>query len=62
MQEEVDIYRQEIADKNAALFLIGFGVGFYTHLVPTWLQHGSQNPPKIDPSWTKTRSKFGSRC
>ena len=41
------------AFQKAAIFLIGFGVGFYWHLVPTWLQLGSQNPFKIDPSWIK---------
>ena len=50
------------AFQKAVIFLIGFGVGFYTHFVPTWLQLGGQNPPKIDPSWIKNRSKIWSRC
>ena len=40
-------------------FLIGSGVGFYMHFVPTWFQLGSQTPPKIDPSWTKIDQKCG---
>ena len=47
------------AFQKAVIFLIGFGVGFYTHFVPTWLQLGGQNPPKIDPSWTKIDQKCG---
>ena len=50
------------AFQKAVVFLIGFGVGFWCHLVPTWLQLGRQKPPKIDPSWSQNPSKKGSRC
>ncbi|MEC8569342.1 MAG: hypothetical protein VXY56_13860, partial [Pseudomonadota bacterium] len=50
------------ACQKVIIFLIGCGVGFCCHLVPTWLQLGRQNPPKIDPSWSPNPSKKGSRC
>ena len=50
------------AYQKVIIFLIACGVGFCCHLVPTWLQLGRQNPPKIEPSWLQDPSKIGSRC
>ena len=50
------------ATQKVIIFLIGCVVGFWCHLVPTWVQLGRQNPPKIDPSWSQNPSKKGSRC
>ena len=36
-----------------------FGIAFWSHFVPTWLQLGSQNPPKMEPSWFQNRCKLG---
>ena len=47
---------------KSTVFFIGFGVGCWWHLVPTWLQFGRQNPPQIDPSWLQDPSKVRSRC
>ena len=46
------------AFQKVLLFLIGFGVGFWWHLVPTGLQHCFQNLPEIDPSWLQNPTKF----
>ena len=50
------------AYQKVIIFLIGCGVGFCCHLVPTWLQLGRQNLPQIDPSWLQDPSKIGSGC
>ena len=50
------------AFQKVIIFSIGFGVGFWWHLVPTWLQLGHQNFPQIDPRWFQDPSKIGSRC
>ena len=49
------------AYQKVIIFLIACGVGFCCHLVPTWLQLGRQNLPKIDPSWFQNLSKNQSR-
>ena len=39
------------AIQNMIVFLIAFGIDFWSHLELTWPHLGSQNPPKMDPSW-----------
>jgi hypothetical protein len=50
--------------QNAIFFLMGCWTEFKSILVPIWLQLGSQNPPKMEPSWVPNRSnlehRFGS--
>ena len=43
--------------QNAIFFLMGCWMGFKSILVPTWLQLGSQNHPKMEPSWLQKPSK-----
>ena len=43
---------------RASIFLIVCWMVFWCHLVPTWLQLGAQNPPKIDPSWDQVGPKL----
>ena len=40
------------AIQNLIIFLIACWIEFYSILVPTWAQLGTQNLPKIEPSWT----------
>ena len=47
------------SSQNQSGSLPKFWVWFYTHFVTTWLQLGGQNPPQIDPSWTKVDQKRG---
>ena len=47
------------SDPEGDDFFIVFGIDFWSHFVPTWLQLGSQNPPKMEPSWFQNRSKLG---
>ena len=44
--------------QNAILFLIGSWIHFKRILVPNWLQLGSQNPPKMEPSWVRNRCEL----
>ena len=46
------------AIEKVIVFLITFGIDFWSDLVPTWLQLGSQNPPKMEPSWNQNRCKL----
>ena len=39
------------AIQNLIIFLIACWIEFYSILVPTWAQLGTQNLPKIEPSW-----------
>lgn len=50
------------AIQKVIIFLIECVVGFWCHLVPTWVQLGRQNHLKIDPSWSQNPEKKGSRC
>ena len=47
------------SDPEGDDFFIVLGIDFWSHFVPTWLQLGSQNPPKMEPSWFQNRCKFG---
>ena len=47
------------SDPEGDDFFIVFGIDFWSHFVPTWLQLGSQNPPKMEPSWFQNRCKLG---
>ena len=47
------------SDPEGDDFFIVFGIDFGSHFVPTWLQLGSQNPPKMEPSWDQNRCKLG---
>ena len=47
------------AIEKVIVFLITFGIDFWSDLVPTWLQLGSQNPPKMEPSWDQNPCKLG---
>ena len=47
------------AIEKVIVFLITFGIDFWSDLVPTWLQLGSQNPPKMEPSWDQNRCRLG---
>ena len=46
---------QSEADSKCDHFLIGCWMDFENILVPIWLQLGSQNPPKMEPSWVQNR-------
>ena len=43
---------------NVIIFLITFWIDFWSDLVPTCLQLGSQNLPKMEPSWFQNRCKL----
>ena len=45
-------------DSKCVFFWMGCWMGFKTILVPTWLQLGSQNPPKMEPSWVQNRCEL----
>ena len=45
------------ACQKVVLFLIGFGIGCWWHLDPTWVQLGRWIPPKIEPSWFQNQQK-----
>ena len=55
-QNRLKIHPEAI--EKVIVFLITFGIDFWSDLVPTWLQLGSQNPPKMEPSWLENRSKL----
>ena len=41
--------------QDVIIFLIGSWTDFKSIWLPTWLQLGSQNPPKMEPSWFQNR-------
>ena len=43
--------------QNVISLLIVFWIDFWSDLVPTWSQLGSQNHPKMEPSWLQKPSK-----
>ena len=49
------------AIQKVIIFLIIFWIDFWSDFVPTWPQLGSQNPPKMGPSWLQNRCKLGYR-
>ena len=47
------------AIQKVIIFVITFWIDFWSDLVPTWLQLGSQNLPKMEPSWDQNLPKLG---
>ena len=47
------------AIQDLIIFCLTFELDFGTHFEPTWSHLGTQNPPKMRPSWVPNRSKLG---
>ena len=48
----------KLAIQRVIIFLCAFWIDFGRNLVPIWLQLGSQNQAKMEPSWSQNRSKL----